>query len=190
MHDRQTAPGRIAVVRTYSHGILSLAAARLVAPRGGGPSALPALGGGALPDLPMAAGLAWAAGRRLRFGREVLEGEVCSRRRFAAPDAALHSALPVAVTLAVVAAAPKGRWKPGVLAFGLGWAGHVVSDALTHGSDARPILWPISPWRFRSPISYRERERHARLVGSVEHAADLAALAWLLLARRGPGRVG
>jgi membrane-bound metal-dependent hydrolase YbcI (DUF457 family) len=120
----------------------------------------------------------------LRFGREVLEGEVCSRRRFATPDAALHSALPVAGALAAVAAVPRGRRKRGLSALVLGWAGHVVADALTHNSDARPLFWPVSGWRFRSPISYRERARHARLVGVAEHAAAVAALAWLLRSGR------
>jgi len=172
-------------VRTYSHAILGLAVARLVEGRaGGGAAPLAASVGGVLPDLPMGAGLAWASGRRLRFGREVLEAEVCSRRRFAAPDAALHSALPVAGALAVIAAVPMEHWKRGLSPLVLGWAGHVVADALTHGADARPLFWPVSEWRFRSPISYRERDRHARLVGIAEHAATLAALAWMLRSGR------
>jgi len=58
----------------------------------------------------------------------------------------------------------------------LGWAGHVATDTLTHGSDARPLLWPLSSYRFHSPVSYRERERYALPFTLVEHAALLAAL--------------
>jgi hypothetical protein len=50
----------------------------------------------------------------------------------------------------------------------------VASDVLTHGSDARPPLWPLSRWRFESPVSYRERDRHGLPFTVVEHAVLLA----------------
>lgn len=43
-----------------------------------------------------------------------------------------------------------------------GWLGHLVVDALTHHDDAWPALWPLSPRRWRSPLSYWQREHHAR----------------------------
>lgn len=53
-----------------------------------------------------------------------------------------------------------------------GWLGHLVVDALTHHDDAWPPLWPVSPRRWRSPLSYWQREHHARPL----LAAELTAL--------------
>jgi hypothetical protein len=52
-----------------------------------------------------------------------------------------------------------------------------------HGRDGHRHFFPVSGWRFESPPSYWERERHAAVVGLVE-----LALVWLcvwVLAGRG-----
>jgi hypothetical protein len=163
-------------VRTYSHALLTWAAARRTVPTG--PAAWAALGA-TLPDLPVLAGAAWLAARRVgRFSRAELDAEVCARRLFRSPDAALHSVLPVAGALSLYGATGARRRNGGgaLLALLLGWAGHVATDTLTHGSDARPLLWPLFSWRFHSPVSYRERGRYALPFTVAEHAAVLAAL--------------
>ena len=160
-------------MRTYSHAILTYRALR----RFGAPTATVASLGAVLPDLPAIAGAAWLAANRLGgFSRREFETEVCGRRVFAGPDAALHSALPVAVAaLGASLFLRRGNTRDALLPFLLGWAGHVAADALTHGSDARPLLWPVSVYRFESPLSYRERDRHALPFTVAEHAAVLAA---------------
>ena len=160
-------------MRTYSHAVLTYRAFR----RLGAPSATAASLGAVLPDLPAIAGAAWLAANRLgRFSRRDFETEVCGRGVFAAPDAALHSALPVALAaLGAPLFLRRGDTRAALLSFLLGWAGHVAADALTHGSDARPLLWPVSVYRFESPLSYRERDRHALPFTVAEHAAVLAA---------------
>jgi hypothetical protein len=175
-------------MRTYSHAILTYAVARLLRRSEPGPAAWASLGAVA-PDVPAISGAAWLAARRLGpFSRERFEGEVCGRGLFRAPDAALHSALPVAAALAVCGALGE-RSGVAPLAFTLGWAGHVAADALTHGEDARPLFWPLSGWRFVSPVSYRERERHARAFAIAEHAAVVtASVATLAAAWSGPRR--
>jgi hypothetical protein len=92
-------------VRTYSHAILTYRAFR----RLGAPAATVASLGAVFPDLPAIAGAAWLAANRLgTFSRGDFETEVCGRGVFAAPDAALHSALPVAIA-ALAAPAMAGR---------------------------------------------------------------------------------
>ena len=139
--------------------------------------------GALLPDVPAVAGAVWLAVRRLGwFSHEEFDAEVCGRKLFRGPDAALHSALPVAAllmsysTTEARARDPRGAF----LAFLLGWTGHVIVDSLTHGEDARPIFWPLSKRRFVSPISYWDRAHHARLFSLAEHATLLVAVAWLL----------
>ena len=164
-------------MRTYSHALLTWAAARRAAPSA--QAASWAALGAALPDLPVLAGAAWLTARRLgRFSRADLDAEVCARGHFRAPDAALHSALPAAAALVLygICTAKPPNTNDALPALLLGWAGHIAADALTHGSDARPLLWPLSSYRFYSPVSYRERERHALPFTLAEHAALLAAL--------------
>jgi hypothetical protein len=160
-------------VRTYSHAILTYRAFR----RLGAPTATAAAIGAVLPDLPAITGAAWLAANRLgRFSRSEFEAEVCGRGVFAGPDAALHSALPVALAaLASPVCLERGATRTALLSFLLGWAGHVAADVLTHGNDARPPLWPLSSYRFESPISYRERDRHALPFTIAEHAAVLVS---------------
>lgn len=158
-------------MRTYSHALLTWAAARRLAPSEPGVAAWTALGA-ALPDLPALAGAVWlGARRRRRFTRREFCEEACEKGPFGGPDAALHSALPVALLLALRMAS--GAKEPCSTALLLGWAGHVLADALTHARDTRPILWPLSKRRFASPVSYWGRTSHALPFTLVEHAALL-----------------
>lgn len=181
-------------MRTYSHAILTYAAIRL-AKRGSPRKALSAALGATIPDAPMALGTVWLWMKRKRFSRASFDEEVCERSLFRTPDAALHSALPIAAAIALETVASQlahprrgvppehlyegteTRGVPAgfVSAFLLGWAGHVFVDFLTHGKDARPVFWPVSKWHFESPVSYRERERHGQNFTLIEHAAVFAA---------------
>ncbi len=159
-------------MRTYSHTLLTHTAAHRLAPSNS--AAIWAAAGATMPDLPAITGAIWLFAKNRAFSREAFDSNVCARTVFRAPDAALHSIPPLLLALSFLAAT-KTRGAP--LAFVLGWAGHVAADALTHGTDARPIFWPLSKRRFQSPISYRECDRHALAVTVVEHALILAALA-------------
>ena len=164
-------------MRTYSHALLTLAAARRTQPDDS-LFAAGAFAGATTPDVPAGIGVVWLWARRRRYSRENFLKEVCGRNVFRKPDAALHSALPVAISLLTYTALGVARHDPrrALLAFLLGWAGHVTADILTHGSDARPLLWPVSRRRFHSPVSYRERERHGRMFTFTEHATLLVVL--------------
>lgn len=131
--------------------------------------------GGALPDLPAITGALWLGAPWRRITRRELREEACKNGPFGGPDAALHSALPVGALLVLCLSFGAREHHPRrkLLAFVLGWAGHVLADALTHTEDARPILWPISRRRFRSPISNWERSGYARLFALAEHGALL-----------------
>ena len=147
----------------------------------------PAVLGAVMPDIPVALGAGWLILRRgTGFGRGVSESEVCARTVFRGPDAALHSVLTVGVALALRAAAGKvGDRNGNLLAFLLGWAGHVLADALTHAKDARPVFWPLSGWRFRSPVSYWDHRCHARAFSMLEHASLLLAVVEISRRRAG-----
>ncbi len=168
-------------MRTYSHTLLTWAAARRLGPSEPDVAVWGAVGA-TLPDLPAVAGAIWLGAKRRRwFDRREFCEEACEKGPFGGPDAALHSALPVAALLTLyLAPGVRERDARGTLpAFLLGWTGHVLADALTHAEDARPILWPLSRRRFEGPISYWDPAHHARLVSLVEHAALLMVAARL-----------
>ena len=158
-------------MRTYSHALLTLHASRRHAPR----TYTSAILGATLPDVPALVGAAWLAANRLgRFSRKDFQTEVCGRSLSSRPDAALHCTLTVsgAFALHAVLNTKRGATRTPLYAFLLGWAGHVFADALRHGSDARPLLWPVSAYHFESPVSYRERDRHAFPFAVAGRAAD------------------
>lgn len=169
-------------MRTYSHTLFSLYAADRLASSEPGVAAWTALGA-ALPDLPALVGAVWLGARRRRwFTRQELCEEACEKGPFGGPDAALHSALPVALLLALRKASGAKEHRSTALL--LGWAGHVLTDALTHAEDARPILWPLWKRRFAGPVSYWDRSHHALPFTLVEHAALLLLAATMLRSRK------
>ena len=171
-------------MRTYSHAALTQIAASLASPSEVGVAAWGATGA-TLPDLPAIAGMASLGARLRRLDRTGFREEVCAKRSFSGPDVALHSALPVGALLLAfrISGSSERRLPRSLLAFLMGWAGHVLADALTHAEDARPILWPVSERRFRSPISYWDRSHHARAFTMVEHGTFLLLVAWTISRR-------
>lgn len=57
---------------------------------------------------------------------------------------------------------------------------HIALDFPFHGEDARPHFWPLTNWKFESPISYWDPSHHGTLVGGVEIAicAALTIYVW------------
>jgi len=66
---------------------------------------------------------------------------------------AAHSVWPPLLTFAL------GRRGPGQLS--TAWLAHLAGDLLTHHDDAWPLAWPLSRRRWRSPVSYWQRDHHA-----------------------------
>ncbi|MBC7543342.1 MAG: hypothetical protein H7338_11490 [Candidatus Sericytochromatia bacterium] len=103
-----------------------------------------------------------------------------------------HSLVIWAVAAGVTAAlAP--RWLPLIW----GWFGHVAADFVTHHGEPHAHFYPLSDWRFASPVSYYEWDHHAAvfmagegilaamiMTSWVRHESLLATAAWLV---RQPG---
>ena len=58
---------------------------------------------------------------------------------------------------------------------------HLAFDFPLHNHDARMHFWPITDWKFISPISYWEGDRGGNLVGLAELALVLALTTYLVL---------
>lgn len=127
-----------------------------------------ALIGAALPDLSLYALVAWEQARGT--SAQVIFDQLYFSDAWMAVFAVDNSLVLWGAVLALA------------LWLGRGWAValagaallHIALDLPLHGADARPHFWPISDWRFHSPVSYWDPAHHGTLVGAVEIAACLA----------------
>ncbi len=175
---------KITFMHTYSHAIFTWAVARYVN-REASHAAAWGAAGSALPDLPtLAKGayLLWFY-RDSMAKEEFLEALEYYNEPSGKLDLALHSLAPVGSMLALYKAVglKKQDSQRALLSFLLGWAGHSLSDFPTHAEDARPLFWPLSRWRWKSPISYWDREFYALPCFLIEHCMILALVLRLLL---------
>ena len=63
---------------------------------------------------------------------------------------------------------------------------HLAFDFPLHADDAHRHFWPLSDWRFHSPVSYWDPAHHGRIASLVEAAGGLGLV--VLLWRRHAGR--
>ena len=56
---------------------------------------------------------------------------------------------------------------------------HTVVDFCVHTADAYAHFWPLTDWRFVSPISYWDRASYGQYVGCFDAALVLGLLWWL-----------
>jgi hypothetical protein len=132
---------------TTSHAFFTYAAV----PAG---SAALAVLGSVLPDIPF-----WIGPPVVALQRRQLGGSLEATKDhplFGVLLRAGHSALVWAVAALLTA-----WFAPGGMPLIWGWAGHWFSDLLTHHGEPHAHLYPLSGWRFRSPVSYYEWEHHA-----------------------------
>lgn len=118
--------------------------------------------GAVLPDLPYIFLFAAAA---LRGGPSALADLELWDSLWRSPlVSSLHSFVPwgavLLTTLVLRRARGPGKALGRAIAFVLGWGVHVMLDMLTHRSDGYPIFWPVSEYRFPTPVSYWEPGYH------------------------------
>jgi membrane-bound metal-dependent hydrolase YbcI (DUF457 family) len=171
------------IVETYSHAFFTGVLARY------GFKASPAattasMVGAVLPDLPALVATAYYWNSRNSMPRKELVDAIYLTGPFGRAGVLLHSAVLVGLLLGLywlVGLWERDRCKI-LLWFLIGWAGHTMVDFLTHSDDARPLFWPISDWKWASPISYYDPLHYGREFFFVEHGAILLTIL-LLLAR-------
>lgn len=98
---------------------------------------------------------------------------------------ALFNSIPVYATLALIGwfvlRSNKHKALAGLtLVFALAALIHIATDIPVHASDAHRHLWPISDWRYYSPLSYWEADHHAAWVSMAEGllGIGLCAILW------------
>ena len=139
---------------------------------------LPITAGALLPDLPMVGFYLYQ-----RFVLEQSESIIWSQLYFD-PDWQqffdLFNSLPL---IAIGAALAWSRQSRAALALFLSMALHVAADLPLHREDAHGHFYPLSSWRFESPISYWDPAHHGLVVGGLEMVGVIVGS--LLLIGRG-----
>ena len=141
--------------------------------------------GSLLPDIAI---FIWGAWHMLvlRTDPELLWGTLYFEPFMQGVIAPINS-IPVFVALAAIGAwQRRRRWGMLLLLASLAALIHIAFDLPVHSEDAYRHFWPLSDWRYNSPLSYWNSEDNARLVVGVE--ALIAALCGVVLWRRFPHR--
>ncbi len=139
----------------------------------------PITAGSLLPDLPM---FGFYLHQRLVAGHP--ERVIWSERYFDASWQAffdVFNSLPlIAVGLAIAAWLGRERW----LAFFAAMAVHALLDLPVHREDAHGHFFPLTDWRFMSPVSYWDPAHYGTFVLAIETLAVVAGA--IVLMRREP----
>jgi hypothetical protein len=61
-----------------------------------------------------------------------------------------------------------------------GWTGHILTDFLTHVTDATPIFWPLSDIIIRGPISYWNPDYFGREFNMINTVLTFTAIIYLV----------
>ena len=98
---------------------------------------------------------------------------------------ALFNSIPIYGALAAIGYWQRKKlWGKCLLVFALAALIHMATDLPVHNHDAYRHFWPISEWRFYSPLSYWEADHHAGWVSLIEAALGFASI--FILWRRFP----
>ncbi len=182
-------------MNTPTHAVLSVA---LLARGARRPVLAPAVVGAVLPDVPMyvlfaVATFVWRQPQAVTWGRTYFEPgwqhAVDALHSFPLLGAALAATFVPRLVHGAGGAGGTGRarawcaWARIALASALLHAG---TDFLVHAEDAHHHLWPLSDWRFVSPVSYWDPRHHGLVFAPLECLSALALLpaVWQASSRR------
>lgn len=129
-----------------------------------GSDVLLAVFGSVLPDIPFLIATPYCAWRKTGF----CKGAIDAAKDVPGMGFLLKAGHSFVVWL--LAALAVWCWAPSLLPFIWGWLGHNLADFVTHHGEAHAHFYPLTRWRFRSPVSYYEWEHHALAFILVEYA--------------------
>ena len=167
---------------TSTHALLSLA---ILSKRGEQKRNLAVFAGALLPDLAI---FLWAPYQYIF--NDVSGDEIWNELYFAPPMQNLiawFNSIPIYAALALLGFSMRSKmWGKLLLVFAVAALLHIAGDMPVHADDAYRHFWPISDWRFFSPLSYWDVDHHAGWVGKIDILIALGCIAalWQRFPRR------
>jgi hypothetical protein len=156
---------------TPAHTLLSCG---LLTARNSTPRNLAVLAGAIAPDLPMVGMFVYD-----RYVQGLDEGAIWEGRYWTdawqIPTAIGHS-IPIALVILAIGLA--ARWQA-VTFFALSVLVHIAGDLPFHTEDAHMHLWPLSRYKFISPVSYYDPRHYGNIMHWVELGLMVAMMAVL-----------
>jgi hypothetical protein len=147
--------------------------------------------GGLLPDVPMF--LMFAAAKLAGSDAHEIFEEAYFSIRWQVANGVGHSLLlwPLLLGLGLgLRARSAARSASILIAFAAAGLTHSIVDFLCHREDAHMQFWPLSSWRFISPLSYYDPAHFGRVFMIGETGAAIACAIWIVATVRNlPARV-
>lgn len=134
--------------------------------------------GGVVPDMPM---FAIIVGLRVAgYPLSEIFGKIYWEHWWQVANAIGHSFFLWAIVLAVAIMAKAQSWSSTAIALAGSAFIHSVIDFLCHRNDSHMHFWPLTEWRFRSPVSYWDSNHYGTQFGLFEAALGfaLAVVLW------------
>jgi len=162
-------------MNTPTHSLLALV---LLAKKGDRKRNIAVLCGSLIPDLAI---FLWAPYQSIVNG--VSGEELWRDLYFQAPMQNLiawFNSVPIYGVLALIGYLGRGKlWGKLMLFFSLAALLHIATDLPVHAEDAYRHFWPVSDWKFESPLSYWDVDHHARWVSALEILLALFCMVFL-----------
>lgn len=90
---------------------------------------------------------------------------------------AYFNSIPIYLALAIMGWVMRAKiWGQALLFFALAALIHLATDFPVHSEDAYRHFWPLTDWRFYSPLSYWDTDHHSRWVSLVEAIIGLICI--------------
>ncbi len=94
----------------------------------------------------------------------------------------VFNSLPLIAVLLLIAKAMRMKWLPVIL---IGMVLHILLDIPFHHDDAHRHFYPLSDWKFVSPISYWDPRYHGDTMAVIQIATVTVGLVWLWIRHTG-----
>ena len=133
--------------------------------------------GGLTPDIPMFVMFGWSR-FVLGLSDSQVWGEVYWRESWQTAVAGSHS-FPLHLALLLIAHFLRMRW---LSVYAMAVLLHAAVDFPVHREDAHAQFWPLTNWKFISPVSYWDRNHYGSIVGTIE--VGIAIVMIIVLWRR------
>lgn len=171
-------------MRTFSHALITTVLGKSARLKRGGLVAF--VLGSVLPDAPVGVlmVLALLENPNMQEAMDIMDRAFYSDPVWIALHNTPHSLVAMGVLSVLGYALRRRRWGRWLLWYAAGSVLHIVIDVATHAGDGPMFLYPLSGYRFESPVSYWDPAYYGRAFTVFEYLLDAVLLVYLFVTYR------